>query len=302
MFGFCKCFGLARFLNFKPFSVQMQTPYVGGQAVIEGVMMRSQEKVATAVRKKNKIVFKMQEFHSVTEKSRFLRLPIIRGIIFLFEMTILGFKTLSWSADQQTGKDEKISRWEMALSLAFAVAMTLLLFVIGPYYLTKLVTTKTGLLFNLIDGGLRFGAFLTYILLIAFMKDIKKVFQYHGAEHKTVNCYESGLPMIVTNVKKFSVQHPRCGTSLIVFVLLTSIIFFSLVKDPRWFVNIGARILFIPLIAGVSYETLKFSAKHKDNLLLKIIIKPGLWVQKLTTREPTGKQIEVAIAALKKVI
>ncbi len=280
----------------------MKNNYVGGQAVIEGVMMRSKNNVATAIRKNNKIIIKTQNFNSITQKSKILRLPIIRGIIFLFEMTVLGFKTLSWSANKQTSDKEKISSFEMAASFAFAIAVTLLMFVVGPYYLTKLFVCSQGIKFNLIDGIFRLGAFLAYLIAIGFMKDIKRVFQYHGAEHKTVNCYEANLPLTIQNVKKCSVQHPRCGTSLIVFVIGISILFFSLVKDPRWFVNIGARILFIPLIAGISYETLKLSSKYSNNQLFKIIIKPGLLVQKLTTREPNNKQIEVAISALKKVI
>jgi len=280
----------------------MPTNYVGGQAVIEGVMMRSKEKIATAVRKKGKIIVKEQEFHSFTEKSKLLRLPIIRGMIFLIEMTILGMKTLTWSADQQTNNEEQLSKIELIASLAFAITMTLLMFVVGPYYLTKLLTNGQGMAFNAIDGGLRLGAFIGYIVLIGLMKDIKRVFQYHGAEHKTVNCYEQKMPLTVSNVKKCSVQHPRCGTSLIVFVIAVSILLFSLIKDPRWYVNIGMRIIAIPLIAGISYEALKFSAKYNTNKLLRIIITPGLWVQKLTTREPNNKQIEVAIAALQKVL
>jgi len=280
----------------------MKNNYVGGQAVIEGVMMRSQDRVATAVRKKNRIIIKSQKFNSITEKSKILRLPILRGIVFLFEMMFLGFKTLSWSAEQQAGKKEKISSFEMIASLGFAVLMTILMFVVGPYYLARFFACSPGIKFNLIDGGFRLSAFLGYLIIIGFMKDIRRVFQYHGAEHKTVNCYESGAELSVQNVKRCSVQHPRCGTSLIVFVIGISIIFFSLVKDPRWFVNIGIRILFIPLIAGVSYEALKLSSKYANNILVKIIIQPGLLVQRLTTREPNGKQIEVAIAALKKVI
>ncbi len=280
----------------------MSINYVGGQAVIEGVMMRSKEKVATAVRKDGKIVVKEQEFHSFTEKSKLLRLPIVRGMIFLIEMMILGMKTLTWSADQQTGNEEKMSKVELIGSIIFAITMTLLMFVVGPYYLTKLFTSGPGATFNIIDGGLRLGAFIGYIVLIGLMKDIKRVFQYHGAEHKTVNCYEKKLSLTVSNVKKCSVQHPRCGTSLIVFVIAVSILLFSLIKDPRWYINIGMRIIAIPLIAGISYEVLKFSAKYNTNKLLKIIIIPGLWVQRLTTREPNNKQIEVAIAALKKVV
>lgn len=280
----------------------MSTNYVGGQAVIEGVMMRSKEKIATAVRKEGKIVIQEQEFHSFTEKSRLLKLPIIRGMIFLIEMMILGIKTLTWSADQQTGKEEKLSKLELIGALAFAITMTLLMFVVGPYYITKLFTRGPGVAFNVIDGGLRLGAFIGYIVLIGLMKDIKRVFQYHGAEHKTVNCYEQKKTLTVANVKKCSVQHPRCGTSLIVFVIGVSILLFSLIKDPRWYVNISMRIVAIPLIAGISYEVLKFSAKYNTNTLLKIIITPGLWVQRLTTREPNNKQIEVAIAALNKVL
>lgn len=281
----------------------MKNKIVGGQAVIEGVMMRSGDNVATAVRKQNgKIVIKSQEYPSVTQNSRVLKLPFLRGIIFLFEMTILGVKTLAWSANQQTGEREEFSSWELCISLLFAFTVTLGLFVIGPYYLTKVFTNNQGLVFNLMDGGFRLGAFLAYIISIGFMKDIRRIFQYHGAEHKTVNCFEAKLPLTVDNVKKCSVQHPRCGTSLIVFVILLSIVIFSFIKDPRWYVNIGARIVFIPFIAGISYEVLKFSAQYKNNAVLKFIIAPGLLVQRLTTREPDGKQIEVAIAALKKVV
>ena len=280
----------------------MQPTYVGGQAVIEGVMMRAKDRVATAVRAKNKIVVKKQEFHSYSEIWRLLRLPFVRGAVFLAEMPVLGIKTLTWSADQQTGDDGKASTLELIGSLAFAVVMTIALFIVGPYYLTKLFTSKPSIAFNLIDGGFRLAAFLSYIIGIGCMKDIRRVFQYHGAEHKTVNCFEKKLQLTVFNVKKCSVQHPRCGTSLIVFVIALSIFFFSLVKDPRWYINIGMRIFFIPLIAGVSYEVLKFSAKHSNNALFKIIIAPGLWVQRLTTREPNNKQIEVAIAALKSVL
>ncbi len=276
--------------------------YVGGQAVIEGVMMRAQERIATAVRKKGKIIVKTQEFHSYTEKHAYLKWPVVRGAVFLCEMMVLGMKMLAWSADQQSGEKEKFSTKELVLTFCISIGATIGLFVIAPYYLTKLFQTDVGLRFNIIDGGFRLGIFVGYLLVIRVMKDVQRVFQYHGAEHKTVNCYEQKLPLTVQNVKKCSRIHPRCGTSLVVFVIGMSIVLFSLLKSPHWYINLSERIVLIPLIGGISYEVLKFSAKHQQKRFIQYLIRPGLWFQRLTTSEPTGKQIEVAIAALKNVV
>ncbi|MBI4148647.1 DUF1385 domain-containing protein [Candidatus Woesearchaeota archaeon] len=276
--------------------------YVGGQAVIEGVMMRSEDRIATAVRKKGKIVFQTQHFKSVTEQSRFLRLPVVRGVVFLIEMTALGMRTLAWSADQQSSTGEEFSKKELIMTFAISILATIGLFVIAPYYLTKLFQSDVDLKFNLIDGGFRFGIFVGYLVVIRMMKDIRRVFQYHGAEHKAVNCVEHKLPLTVSNVRRCSRIHPRCGTSLLVFVIGMSIVLFSVLKSQYWYINIAERILLIPVIAGISYEVLKFSARHYDRKIIRAIVQPGLWFQRLTTSEPNGRQIEVAIAALKKVL
>ena len=280
----------------------MTKTFVGGQAVIEGVMMRHQHNIATAVRKEDgKIVTKKQTLKSITEKSKVLRLPIIRGIIFLFEMLILGYKTLTWSAQQQ-GEEEELTNWQLALTLSISLIAVIGLFVVLPYYLSRIFIKQHTITFNLLDGVFRLGIFLTYIVGIGLWKDIKRVYQYHGAEHKAVNCYESGKELSVKNAMQFTTAHVRCGTSLLVFVIGISIILFSLIKTPVWYYNVLTRIILIPLIGGIGYEILKVSAKHKDNVFWKIIMAPGLWVQSLTAKEPDEQQMEVALVALKAVL
>lgn len=279
-----------------------QNSYVGGQAVIEGVMMRSEDRIATAVWKKGKLAYKMQKFRSVTQKHKWLNIPVIRGIIFLFEMTVFGMKTLTWSADQQSEKDEKLTSKELFLTFASSILLTIGLFIFAPYYLTKIFQSDVNFAFNMIDGGFRFGIFVGYLLVIRIWKDVRRIFQYHGAEHKAVNCFEKNLSLTVSNVKNCSRIHPRCGTSLIVFVIGISILLFSALKSPYWYINLSERVFLIPLIAGFSYEVLKFSAKHDKNLLVKMIVQPGMWFQRLTTSEPNNRQMMAAIAALKKVL
>jgi len=272
----------------------------GGQAVIEGVMMRNKSHYAIAVRKPNgKIHVKKEKIKSATHKYSFLKWPFIRGVVALFEMTIIGIKALMWSANQQAEEeDEKLSKKELVLSFVLALGFSIFMFVALPLLLTKLITTNEGLVFNLIDGLFRLGLFLGYIFAISFMKDIRTVFEYHGAEHKTVYCYEHKLKLTPKNADKFSTLHPRCGTSFIVIVIGISIVVFSLIQDPRWWVLFLSRILFLPVIAGIGFEVLKFSAKYTDNFLVKLMIAPGLAVQRITTRPPNKKQLEVAIAAI----
>jgi len=278
-----------------------QNSYVGGQAVIEGVMMRSEDRIATAVWKKGRLVFKTQRFKSVAQKHKWLNIPVFRGVIFLFEMALLGMKTLTWSADQQSEKNEKLTNKELFLTFTTSILLTIGLFIFAPYYLTKIFQSDVNFAFNIIDGGFRFGIFVGYLLVIRIWKDVRRIFQYHGAEHKAVNCFEKNQALTLANVKKCSRIHPRCGTSLIVFVIGISIILFSVLKSPHWYINLSERVFLIPLIAGFSYEILKFSAKHNKNLLVKMIVQPGMWFQRLTTSEPNNKQIMAAIAALKKV-
>lgn len=277
---------------------------VGGQAVIEGVMMKHGNRVATVVRKEKtgELVIKEEHFNSWTEKFKILKLPILRGIVFLFEMLIFGIKTLTWSANQQDEEEEQLKGWQIALTLAFSFSLVILIFVVAPYYLTRLVSKTHDLMFNLMDGVLRFVIFIAYILLIGLMKDVKRVFQYHGAEHKAVNCHEAGEDLTIKNVMKHTTKNIRCGTSLIVFVIAVSIILFSMIRTELWYINLSARIVFMPLIGGIAYEVLKLSHKYEHNIILRTIAAPGLWVQSLTTKEPDEKQVECAISAIKKVL
>jgi uncharacterized protein YqhQ len=272
----------------------------GGQAVIEGVMMMSGNKINTSVRKGKKIVFKTKR---LKKKSKLSKILFVRGIINLFSMLKIGLSSLIWSAEQQSEEDEeKISKKEIVLSISLSIFFAILLFVIVPFYATKLFTKDDGFLFNIIDGIIRVGIFLGYVIVISLMKDIRRVFEYHGAEHKVVNCYESGKKLTVVNAKKFSKCHTRCGTSFILIILLISVVIFSFITAKVWYLKIGFRILLLPVIAGISYEVLKVSTKFKKNLLFRLVNKPGLLIQKITTKEPDNKQIEVAIHSLKKVI
>lgn len=274
---------------------------VGGQAVIEGVMMRCRNKVAIATRGSG-ITVKTQSFYQLKDRWKFFGWPFIRGTVELIEMTVLGIRSLTYSADKYQGDEEPMSSWAVFGTVLFSFAFAMALFVALPLYLTKLITSSHGVLFNLIDGVLRVGLFIGYLLLISLMKDIRRVFQYHGAEHKAITCYEKKLALNVKNARLQSRLHPRCGTTFIIIVLVISIFVFSLITSPLWFIKLLSRIVLLPVIAGISYEVLKFAAKRQDNLFWRSAITPGFWVQGLTTREPSGKQLEVALAALKKVV
>ncbi len=273
---------------------------VGGQAVIEGVMMRYKEKVSTAVRKKGKIIFHNQKVSSVTKKHPVLKIPLVRGFVFLIEMIVVGMKSLIWSAGQQDDEGE-ISNTEASITVMVSLLLGLGLFILLPYWLATFIAPAKTVAFNIWDGVFRLVIFVAYLLGIGLWADIKTVFQYHGAEHKAVNCYESKKKLTVENCKKSNIFHPRCGTSLLLFVVLISIFVFAVVRTPHWYYNILARIVLVPVIVGISYEILMFTANHYDNKFVRWLSTPGQWTQSLTTREPTGKQIEVAIAAIKKV-
>lgn len=275
---------------------------IGGQAVVEGVMMRSSDFVATAVRKSNgQIVVKKEKTFSIIKNNAFFQLPLIRGMVSMFEMIFLGVKTLSWSASQQD-EGEEIGFHELFWTVVFAFAFTIFAFVFLPYVISSFVSEQGSFEFNMIDGIIRLVLFLLYVWIIGFFSDIHRIFQYHGAEHKTVHCYENKKKLTVQNVKRFTTLHPRCGTSLIIFIIAISIIIFSFARSYYWQINLLARIVLIPLIAGIGYEFTKLSARYKDNILLKAVIAPGLWTQRLTTKEPDSRQIEVAIKALKSVV
>ncbi len=270
---------------------------LGGQAIMEGVMIKAPDNVSMAVRTpKGRIVSKRERFVSLTEKRWILRLPFVRGVIHLWEMLVIGIKALTWSANQQ-GEEEELGTKEWVTVFGFAIALTIGLFVLLPYYAARFVFEVHTVAFGLLDGVFRLLVFVLYLFVIGLMADIRRMFQYHGAEHMAVHCYEHRKALKVENVRLYPPEHPRCGTSLLLFVVAVSIVLFSVIRSPHWYYNVPARILLIPVIAGISYELLKFSARYR---WLKWLTYPGLWAQKLTTRKPSAKQIEVAIAAVNK--
>ncbi len=275
---------------------------IGGQAVIEGVLMKNDDKIAIAVRRPDgKISVKKEHKASITKRIKFLGWPFFRGTVNLIEMLSVGIKALNYSANESLGEeDKKITKTEFAFTTAFAVIVAIGLFILLPLYLTKITRTE-GILFNLIDGLIRVGIFVIYILLISMMKDVRRLFQYHGAEHKTVNCYEQGKKLTPENVKKYSTAHRRCGTTFLLIVLVISIIIFSFIVSDKTWVKFAWRVILLPVIAGLSYELLKLGAKFPNSFLINLLIYPGLMLQRITTKEPDKKQIEVAIKAFKAV-
>lgn len=279
---------------------------VGGQAVIEGVMMRSPDRVAVAVRRPDgKIILKTEPYVSYTKRNKVWNLPIIRGAIVLIESMVLGIKALTFSgdiaaADINDKRDEKKGTkniW-LGLTLIFSLAVGLLLFFYLPLVLTDLLGAKTGFWFNVVDGILRLVIFLLYLSIITLWKDIQRVFQYHGAEHKSIFAFEDGKALTIENSKTYKPFHPRCGTSFILMVLIVSIFIFMFLGRPDSISDRLLRLAFVPLIGGVSYELIKLSDKKKNNPFVRICVAPGLWLQKITAREPDESMLEVALVAL----
>ena len=271
---------------------------IGGQAVIEGVMMKTDKNMAVSVRLLNGKI-KTKKEHLKTRKNWF-RWPFVRGVINLFDVLVLGIKTLTWSANQQLEEKEKLTKTQLILTVLFSLGFGVLIFVIIPFFAASFFPVK-GFWFNLIDGVLRVVVLVAYLLLISLMSDVRLLFRYHGAEHKVVNCYEADKKLTIGNVKKFSTLHPRCGTSFLFIVLVISILIFSFIIGPLYIKLLG-RILLLPVIAGISYEVLRLGGKFKDKWFMKIINAPGMWIQKISTKEPTNKQIEVAITAFNTVL
>jgi uncharacterized protein YqhQ len=294
---------------------------VGGQAVIEGVMMRSPNYLTVSVRKNHGgIKGKDEAYRTFCQRVKVLGVPIVRGVVNLFEMMVVGVRILNYSAQEQLDepedKNEKDGFWEkiilgasFAFSLIFALGLSLFLFKFLPLWITETLSNNfelfknNYLVYNLTDGILKTTFFIVYIFILGLLPSLKRVFEYHGAEHKSIYTYEKGLDLTVKNARSQSRFHPRCGTSFILVVFLISILVYTFVpKQEDFMTNFGVRVLFLPLIAGISYEFLKWSAKTKDNFLVKMIITPGLWFQRLTTREPDDYQLEVALDALKKAV
>lgn len=292
----------------------MEKIHVGGQAVIEGVMMRAPRAVAIAVRRPDgEIVVKRELAIPLSERFPIVKLPIIRGAVALFTSLIIGIKALNFSANEAMTEEEKdkegvkegggeLSSWAMAGTMTVAFGFGICLFFLFPLYLTKLMTPVIGdnnIIFNLVDGVIRVIVFLAYIWAISRMNDIQRVFQYHGAEHKSIFAFEDGVELTIENVRRYSRLHPRCGTSFLLIVMLVSIAVFSLIpKLWPFYLKAGSRIFLLPMIAGISYEFLKWSAANDRHPLVKMIITPGLYLQRLTTREPDDSQLEVAIRSM----
>ncbi|SEI79446.1 Uncharacterized conserved protein YqhQ [Propionispira arboris] len=277
---------------------------VGGQAVIEGVMMRGPKMVSTAVREPSgQISVKVDPVSSLSDRYPILKKPMLRGVVALGESLVLGLKSLSYSAQKAGDEDEQLSDKELVMTILFSLGLAILLFVIIPTAAAKYIDASftNPILLNLLEGGLRLGIFLVYIYGISRMKDIQRVFKYHGAEHKTIHAYEAGVELTVENVQKYSTLHPRCGTAFLLIVMVVSIIMFAFLGWPDLWLRILSRVILLPVVAGISYEIIRFSGKSQ-NPLVHIAILPGLWLQKITTSQPDDDMVEVAIQALEAVL
>ncbi|MFQ6086614.1 MAG: DUF1385 domain-containing protein [Candidatus Bathyarchaeia archaeon] len=274
----------------------------GGQAVIEGVMIRSKRHTVICVRQSNdEILTRVEEIKSVSERYRVLRLPVLRGIVALFETLYLGIKGLFFSANAALEEEEeKLDPKVLVLALVMGLALAIFLFSILPFFLATLLNLG-GVVFNVVEGVIRLAILLLYLASMSLVGDFKRIFQYHGAEHTAINAYEAGVELNVSNAKNFSRFHPRCGTSFILIVTLVSILLFSIMPKLGFFVRLAYRVILIPVIGGVSYEVLKLSDRYKKSRVMKVFVAPGLGLQCLTTREPDEKMIEVALEAVKKV-
>lgn len=303
---------------------------VGGQAVIEGVMMRSPNSITIAVRKQDgKIKVKADPYKTLTQRYKWLNFPIARGVINLFEMMVIGTKAINFSANEslEETRSEPEGRTEcpskskkgttsrffsiffeyfmLIMSVVIALALSIALFKFIPLWITTFFESKSTyikenyIVFNLIDGFLKTFIFLSYIFILTLIPNFRRVFEYHGAEHKSIFTYENHLSLDVKNAKSQTRFHPRCGTSFILIVFVISIIVYTFVpKQEDFLINFGTRLFFLPLIAGISYEYLKLSAKYSKNSFVKALIAPGLWFQKLTTKEPDNSQLEVGLKSL----
>lgn len=293
---------------------------IGGQALIEGVMMKGPDEIAMAVRKSDgEIVVKTEPVGKI-EKSKLVKIPIIRGVIALINSMVIGIKALTYSAEffQESSKEEEESKFEkwlknkfgdkaeditMYMSVAMSLALAILIFMFIPTIVINFFKNKISnqIILSGLEGILKITMFIAYIVIISRMKEIQRVFQYHGAEHKVIHCYESGKDVTVENARIFSTLHPRCGTSFLLIVMITSILIFSFLGWKNVILRIIMKIILLPIVAGISYEIIRWAGRS-DSKMVSIISYPGLMLQKLTTSEPDDKQLEVAIEAFKKVL
>lgn len=290
---------------------------IGGQALIEGIMMKNKDNYAMAVRKPNgEIAVEKDTYVSMTEKVKFFSLPFVRGIFNFADSMILGMKTLGWSAsffeddeeEEEPGKfeqwlidkfGEKLEEYLMPIIMVFSMLLAVAIFMVLPLLIANVfrIFIKSETVMAVLEGFIRIGIFITYVKLISRMEDIKRTFMYHGSEHKCINCLEHGLVLNVENVRNSSKEHKRCGTSFLLIVMTISILFFMVVRVETLWLRIASRIILIPVIAGISYEVLRLAGRY-DNKIMNLISVPGMWMQGLTTLEPDDGMIEVAIASV----
>ena len=278
---------------------------VGGQAILEGVMMRGVGIWAVAVREpEGEIEIRSFPLKTSIRRHRFLRLPVVRGVTALVESLGLGFKALQISADIQLGEEEELSRGAWIGAMVLSLAMAIGLFFVIPVLLTSAINSQlhSSLLFWLVEGVLRTSIFLGYLALLARMPDLRRVFEYHGAEHKTIACYEGGDPLEPEYAERYSRLHPRCGTSFLLIVMVISIFMFAPLGLPAWYLLVLSRILGVPLIAGLSFEAIRWFGRNRNKPWVRSLMWPGLQLQRLTTREPDHDQLAVAIASLRAVL
>ena len=277
--------------------------YYGGQAVIEGVMMRGRKGIAVAVRRPNGEIALSSEPLGGMSTGRIREIPLVRGIVVLVETLVLGIRVLFYSASVSLDEEVKISPWLLWGSVAVGFILAMALFLVLPLLATHFVDPYVSpAVSNLIDGVIRLVIFVIYLGAISLMPDIRRVFAYHGAEHKTINAYEAGEPLEVEKVRKYSTAHSRCGTNFILIVMVIAIIAFVFLGRPPIWLRYVERIILLPVIAAVGYEVIKFGAAHIKNIVVRIVLTPGLALQAMTTRQPDDRQIEVAISALQRVL
>jgi uncharacterized protein YqhQ len=284
---------------------------IGGQAVLEGVMMRGPSNWAVAVRKPNgQIAEVCRPIESVMKRHWLFRLPVVRGVIALGESLAIGFRALSISAQyaaQEEGADSEevqteLSRGALIFAFAIAIAFAVMLFKVTPALITNWLPIHTTGWFVIVEGLIRVTLFVLYLSVISLLPDLRRVFQYHAAEHKAINAYEAGEELEPRTVQRFSLIHPRCGTAFLLWVMVIAIFVFAFFGRPAWYWLIATRILLLPVIAGIAYELIRFAGRHAGNHALMALLAPGLWLQRLTTREPTLDQLEVSIRALREVL
>src|SRR5881394_995157 len=283
---------------------------VGGQAVLEGVMMRGPRNWAVAVRKPDgEIAQVARAIDPLMARHWALRLPIVRGVVALGESLAIGFRALSVSANyaaqeeaEGDGEPAEIGRWALAFAFLVAIGFAVMIFKVGPALLTDLLPISNGSWFVLVEGLVRVTVFVLYLVILSFIPSLRRVFQYHAAEHKAINAYEAGEDLTPEVTQRYSLIHPRCGTAFLLWVMVIGVFVFALFGRPAWYWLIVSRIALLPVIAGIAYELIRFAGKHAENRVLMTLLAPGLWLQRLTTREPSLEQLEVSIRALREVL